>query len=187
MQGFRLVDVNGYGVNNVDYYAAIWEKTNATTPWNARHGLTARECQSAFTNNFYQGFCLKCVSGHTIHNSERFAAIWKNPYMSGHDLDIIDSKFNSLMAEKDIPAISIAITKDENLVFAKAYGYSDKSVMETANPDNLFRIASVSKFITSIAANALINEGMFTLGSKVFGDGAILGTKFGKKPISGYK
>ncbi|KAH6881062.1 beta-lactamase [Thelonectria olida] len=182
--GFRLVHVSGYGVHSIAYYAGIWEKSGSNTPLSARHGLTAREYQSVSTNNYYQGYRLRRVSAYTINHSERFAAIWENPNMSRHDLDTINSKIVSLMSEKDIPAFSMAITQNEKLVFAKAFGYSDKSIKETANPDSLFRIASISKFVTSLAVNSLIDEGKFTLDSKVFGEGPLLGLKYGTRPYS---
>lgn len=176
--------MSGYGVHDVAYFAGIWEKTGSNIPLSARHGLTAREYQSVSTNNYYQGYRLKQVSAYTVDRSERFAATWENPNMSSHDLDSINSKVVSLMSERNIPAFSMAITKNEKLVFAKAFGYSDKSIEETANPDSLFRIGSISKFITSLAVNSLIDEHHFTLGSPVFGEGAVLGLKYGTHPYS---
>ncbi|MGW1681430.1 hypothetical protein, partial [Saccharopolyspora sp. NPDC002376] len=45
-QGFRLVDVSGYG-NSRDRYAAIWEQRSGPA-WQARHGLTADQYQQTF-------------------------------------------------------------------------------------------------------------------------------------------
>ncbi|GAB1318292.1 Beta-lactamase [Madurella fahalii] len=75
-QGYRLVRVSGYVVNNVAYYAAIWDKA-ATPAWQARHGLTAAQYQSEFNKLVGQGYRLSVVSGYTLNsNQDRFAAIW---------------------------------------------------------------------------------------------------------------
>ena len=50
-----------------------------------------------------------------------------------------------------INGASVALVKDEKLVFAKGYGYADVEGKEKVEPDHLFRIASVSKLITATA------------------------------------
>ncbi|KAG9239338.1 hypothetical protein BJ875DRAFT_365890 [Amylocarpus encephaloides] len=75
-QGFRLTLVSGYQVNNVVYYAAIWEKS-AGPAYYARHGLTSGQYQSEFDRIVAQGFQLKVVSGYDQGQSDRYAAIWE--------------------------------------------------------------------------------------------------------------
>lgn len=75
-QGYRLARVSGYVVNNVPYYAAIWDK--APTPaWQARSGMTGAQFQSEFDKLLGEGYRLTVVSGYTLNsNQDRFAAIW---------------------------------------------------------------------------------------------------------------
>jgi CubicO group peptidase (beta-lactamase class C family) len=178
--GYVLVLVCGYGVNNVDYYAAIFEK-KASNPWIARHAMTSSAYQGEFTNQYYQGYRLRVISGYTINNDDRYAAIWENPNMSGNDLSLISNQIQAYMSKHSAPGVSIAITKQEHLVFAKGFGYADTATSEKVNPDHLFRIASVSKPMTSIAIMKLINQGKFSISSKVFGRSALLGTSYGTK------
>jgi CubicO group peptidase (beta-lactamase class C family) len=49
-------------------------------------------------------------------------------------------------------------------------------------PSHLFRIASVSKPITSVAVFSLIEQGRLNLGDRVFGPGGVLGTDCGGPP-----
>jgi CubicO group peptidase (beta-lactamase class C family) len=49
-------------------------------------------------------------------------------------------------------------------------------------PSNLFRIASVSKPITSAAIFSLIEKGRLRTEDTIFGEGNVLGTKYGKRP-----
>ena len=53
---------------------------------------------------------------------------------------------------------------------------------EALTPDHLFRIASVTKPITSSAIFDLIERGKVKLTDRVFGRGAVLGTRFGRAP-----
>lgn len=74
-QGYRPVLVNGYTVNGVDNYVAIWDKSPSGA-WVARHGMTGAQYQSEFNNWVGQGYRLKHVSGYAVGNSARYAAIW---------------------------------------------------------------------------------------------------------------
>ena len=51
-------------------------------------------------------------------------------------------------------------------------------------PQHLFRIASVSKPITSVTIFALIEQDRLKLADRVFGPGALLGTDYGAPPYS---
>jgi len=51
-------------------------------------------------------------------------------------------------------------------------------------PRHLFRIASVSKMITSVTIFRLIEENRLKLTDRVFGPGALLGTDYGQSPYS---
>jgi len=183
--GFTLTLVSGYSVNNIDHYAAIFEKISTPKPWIARHGMTSAGYQGETENLYYQGYRLKCLSGYTISNTGRFAAIWENVYFSPSDLGKINSPLASYMKKRAIAGLSLAITRNDRLVFAKGLGVADKATEQPVNAHrHLFRIASVSKTMTAITIMKLIEQGKFTLTSKVFGKSAILGTKFGTKTYS---
>ncbi|PVF93071.1 hypothetical protein CPB86DRAFT_790513 [Serendipita vermifera] len=75
-QGYRPVVVSGYGVNGVDYYAAIWEKKSGPA-WVARHGMTSDQYQTQFNTITGQGYYPKVVSGYTLANGDYYAALWE--------------------------------------------------------------------------------------------------------------
>ena len=182
-QGFRLTDVSGYAVNGQALYAAIWEKSNGRA-WVARHGLSSSEYQGQFDNLVDQGYRLKGVNGYGVGNQARYAAIWQSEAMKDSDLALIDSKINAYIQQNGIPGLSIAIAKNERLVFAKGYGFADTTTKEAVTPKSLFRVASISKPITAVAMMELVEAGKLKLDDKVFGAGAILGTTYGTKPYS---
>jgi len=96
------------------------------------------------------------------------------------DIAGIDQVVAAFMTKYNVPGLSLAITRNEALVYAKAYGKADDT--RAASTSDLFRIASLSKQITSVAIMRLVDEGRLSLGQKVFGTGAILGTTYGTLP-----
>lgn len=76
-QGYRLRHVSGYAVGGQDRYAAIWEKTNDSTSWAARHGMTSSAYQAEFDLLVGQGYRLTAVGGYGLGNTDYYAAIWE--------------------------------------------------------------------------------------------------------------
>jgi len=85
-----------------------------------------------------------------------------------------------------VPALSVAFSKSGQFVFDQAYGTADREHAELATASNLFRIASVTKPITSVTIFTLIEKGKLNLNDKVFGASGVLGTKYGKSPYKQY-
>ena len=81
-----------------------------------------------------------------------------------------------------VPATSIAISRNGQFVYDEAIGMADRQHLVQAQQDSLFRIASVTKPITSVTIFTLIEQGKLNLTDKVFGPGAIFGIKYGKPP-----
>ena len=86
----------------------------------------------------------------------------------------VDKVFSNFMDDWNLPGGSIAIVKDGRLVYARGFGYADKESRELVKPEHLFRMASISKPITSIAIMKLIDEGVINVDAKVFGHDGIL-------------
>ena len=98
---------------------------------------------------------------------------------------VADRLVEDFRGRHNIPGVSIAIAREGRLVFAKGYGHADSAGRVPVTPEQLFRIASVSKPITSIAVMRLVEKGRLTLQQTVFGPGSILGTRYGTKPYRG--
>lgn len=181
--GYHLKLVGGYPTTRGTRYVAIWERGSAN-PWVARHGQTSGQYQQNFDELRYQGYRPVVVSGYASGSSARYAALWQNDAMRARDLRTIDRIVNDELAASSAPAISFAITQNGRLVFAKAYGKADVDGDVNATTASLFRIASVSKPITSTAIMRLVDRGWLELDDLVFGEGALLGTTYGSQPYS---
>jgi CubicO group peptidase (beta-lactamase class C family) len=186
-QGYRLKMVSAYNVGAADFYAAIWEKKPGRA-WSARHRMTAMGYQNEFDNHAYSGYRLNHVSGYTMNGQARYAAVWESTgAWSDADLAHIDKTVSDFMSRFSVPGASLAIARNGKLLFAKGYGVMDKSTGEAPGPNTLFRVASVSKPITSVAIMRMIQNNQLKLSDKVFGSGALLGTTYGSNEYSGWE
>ena len=75
-QGYRLTDVSGYSIGDQDRYAAIFEKKTGPA-WVARHGMTSEQYQNEFDKLTGQGYRLTDVSGYSVGDQDRYAAIFE--------------------------------------------------------------------------------------------------------------
>ncbi|MFE0753747.1 serine hydrolase [Inquilinus sp. NPDC058860] len=76
-----------------------------------------------------------------------------------------DQAMRAYMTQHDVRAGSIAITKDDRLVFSRGYTWGDPDYPVT-RPNSVFRIASCSKPLTSIAIYQLVEKGLMGLDDK---------------------
>lgn len=83
--------------------------------------------------------------------------------MSTERLNRMDNFFNQLVAEGKIPGAVGLIIRNGKIVYYKSFGYSDVEKKTPLKKDDIFRIASQSKAITSLAVMMLFEEGKFLL------------------------
>src|SRR3982750_3670071 len=84
------------------------------------------------------------------------------PGMGSYDQIIPD-----LMRKYAIPGAAVAVMRNGKLIYARGFGYADVESKAPVQPDALFRIASVSKPITSAAIMKLVEKGKLTLDDRV--------------------
>ena len=90
------------------------------------------------------------------------------------EMTICDTQAQNFMTTFDIPSMTFALTKDGELKYMRAFGNANIAGTETTQPYHLFRIASISKPITSVGIMKMIENGDINLGDQVFGTGGIL-------------
>ena len=89
-----------------------------------------------------------------------------NPQLEGFStlkLNELDSVMHTYVDNKYFSAIQTAIIKNGKLIHFNSYGYSDISLEKTLSNDDIFRIASMTKPIVSVALMMLLEKGEFTL------------------------
>ena len=78
----------------------------------------------------------------------------------------------------NVPGFQIAIARQGQLVYSDAIGQANNSPQEPLTPQHRFRIASISKPITSTAIFTLIESGAIKLSDRVFGAKGLLATDY---------
>ena len=94
----------------------------------------------------------------------------------------IDSIVEKFMEKYDMPGLSIAIAKNDSLLYVKGYGYADISSQKEVTDSSQFRIGCLSQPITAMAILKLVEQGKIFPNEKVFGTEGILGNDYGSKP-----
>ncbi|MEJ0032312.1 MAG: serine hydrolase domain-containing protein, partial [Bacteroidota bacterium] len=87
--------------------------------------------------------------------------------MSTARLSKIDKMIEEHIGNKWIPGAVVLIVRNGKVVYHKAYGYADVESKTALKKDNIFRIASQSKAITSLAVMMLWEDGKFGLDEPV--------------------
>lgn len=78
------------------------------------------------------------------------------------------------MARNNIRGASLAIMRDEKLIYCKGLGWADQELERQAEAGDIYRMASASKLITAVGIIKLCEQGLLTLDDKVFGEEGIL-------------
>lgn len=102
--------------------------------------------------------------------------------MSEERLSRIDEMIQNAVDENQIPGAVALVARDGQIVYHKAFGMADNQAGRELNPDDIFRIASQTKAITSTAVMMLWEQSLFRLDDPisdylpVFGEAQILDT-----------
>ncbi len=86
----------------------------------------------------------------------------------------LDRKVNAYLRRWQIKGASLAVTRNDSLVYAKGYGWADEGKCEQMQPGHILRMASVSKLITATGIMVLQDKGMLSIKDTVFGPSGIL-------------
>lgn len=72
-------------------------------------------------------------------------------------------KIRQIMRSNDVVGLSIALVDDRKVVWAEGFGFADEAAGVPAGPDTVYRVGSVSKLFTVLAALMLSEQGRLGL------------------------
>ena len=98
----------------------------------------------------------------------------RNEISSYPEVGEAEKRIQEFMESWNIVGASVAIAKNERLIYAKGFGLADRENNVQVSPKHLFRVASVSKLITAVAVMNLKEKGVLELNDQVFGKEGIL-------------
>jgi CubicO group peptidase (beta-lactamase class C family) len=107
---------------------------------------------------------------------------WAADEISASERQQMAAVATAFMSKFDVPGLAVAIAQGGRLVYESPFGESNRQSHERLTASNLFRIASVTKPITSTAIFTLVERDRVRQHDRVFGPAAVLGTKYGKAP-----
>ena len=117
------------------------------------------------------------LSVFTIHAAAQTHSAQKSPPltegspesagMSAERLGRIDAMLKQSVSDGNIPGAVALIARDSKIVFWNAYGMADNESKHDLERDDIFRIASQTKAITSTAVMMLWEEGLFRLDDSI--------------------
>ncbi|MGN1214788.1 MAG: serine hydrolase domain-containing protein, partial [Candidatus Cryptobacteroides sp.] len=84
----------------------------------------------------------------------------------------IDSKVKEYMTYWGLKGVSLAMMRNDSLLYAKGFGMADTDT--PMEPGNILRVASVSKLVTAVGIMVLQDRGQLSIKDKVFGPEGIL-------------
>src|SRR5262245_45255033 len=71
----------------------------------------------------------------------------------------LDALFAREVADKQLPALSVALVDGRSVVWAKGYGFADPVSKTPATAGTVYRVGSVSKLFTALAVMRLVERG----------------------------
>src|SRR5712672_4180286 len=75
----------------------------------------------------------------------------------------LDTSLRGAVERKDVPGVVALITDRERVLYQSAFGVADVATGRTLTTDALFRIASMTKPVTSLALMQLVEQGRLGL------------------------
>jgi len=90
------------------------------------------------------------------------------------ELEGLDRKVLAYMKRWEMKGASLAITRNDSLLYAKGYGWADEEMGIEMEPSHIMRMASVSKLITAAGIMVLQDRDSLSIKDTVFGPSGIL-------------
>ena len=84
------------------------------------------------------------------------------------ELAPLEQAMTNFMNSFQYSAGTLALMKDSKLVLRTGFGWRDTNKTMVIHPDNLFRLASVSKTITDVAIHKLVNAGQLSYSTTIY-------------------
>lgn len=103
------------------------------------------------------------------------------------ELEGMDRKVEAYLRKWWMKGASLAIMRNDSLLYAKGYGWADEEKEQKMEPGNILRMASVSKLITAAGIMVLHDKGMLSIKDTVFGPTGILNDTIYKFRDRNYK
>ena len=97
-----------------------------------------------------------------------------NALSERREFEGLDKEVKRYLRKWEMKGASVAIMRNDSLIFAKGYGWADEEKELKMEAGHILRMASVSKLITAIGIMKLQDEGKLNIKNKVFGPEGVM-------------
>lgn len=80
---------------------------------------------------------------------------------------VLEKFIDNEMADKDLPALSIALVDDQQVVWARGFGFARPKTKVPATSETVYRAGSISQLFSDIAIMQLVEQGKLDLDAPV--------------------
>ena len=108
------------------------------------------------------------VTRHSRFNLPSFSDNLTNEGSEFEGIDRWDRDMRKFMSYWHLRGVSLAVMRNDSLLFVRGYGYADSTANVEMRPSHILRVASVSKLITAAGVMVLKDQRRLRLSDKVF-------------------
>ncbi len=163
------------GMSDSQRYISVWHDDRVGA-WAARSNYTTTGYATQYTTLTNAGYVPIVIasggSGTGLRVSGCFAQsptpLPRTMTYTGQqrpEFAAFDTYMTNAMQGSGARNAALAITKDGRLVFARGYTWGEAGT-QVAQPTSLFRIASMTKVLTSMAVHEMVDDGLVSLADK---------------------
>jgi CubicO group peptidase (beta-lactamase class C family) len=113
--------------------------------------------RQAYLSPFF-GFTLLLLSGAMVQPTAGQTALADHPRVA-EALHLLDVWMDAEQAYRGLPGMSAAVVHDQELVWAKGFGYAHVEQQAPATPSTMYSICSISKLFTAVSVMQLRDRG----------------------------
>jgi len=122
--------------------------------------------ESAMSKTFFSMFLLLFAATQAVAQLQPSSDPASNGFIPQR-LARIDSAINAEIDAGKIPGAVALIARNGNIVYHQSFGYADIDAKTPMQTDSIFRIASMTKAVTTVAVMMLYEQGRFQLNDPV--------------------
>jgi len=93
-------------------------------------------------------------------SSARYCSSQNSPQ---YDFDDIRSTIKTLMKNSKTPSVSVAVTKDGDIIWEESFGWANREKQIKATPQTMYSLASISKPFTATCLMILAEKGLIDI------------------------
>ncbi|MGW8251992.1 MAG: serine hydrolase, partial [Anaerolineales bacterium] len=162
---YRMIDVESYPFNGVQYYAGIWVENVNQRGWAEWRDMTAKGFGDKWIQLRDAGYRLINYEAYPTSNGWRYAGVWRqNTDRPNWALkDDVDALLEGHFDEFDIPGMSVAIAQNGQFLYLRGFGFADIDDAIIAESRTIYRLASISKAVGGVLSLRLNEQGMLNL------------------------